>query len=297
MNAIEYSQSVSFKVSPELFLAVDNKTVKAKTIFDKAYFKDIMFGTDGMRIRPIPSTFESCRANHANDLARRMFTLKGKLNNGISVTLNSNIKGLRQADGTIYIKASNPDYFKDAKMGIDHPQIIKLLDTLVANLCVLLGSPKRSPENYNIDNTVPEPVIEYKTLSNFYMRSYKLMSLVTGMIRVAILIAGQSTLGNNYIQEFLDAVPEKDIKDAIKNADKDLAMSNWKKLEPLLLIATKDSSSYPLHNDNIAKFHSFLKNGLDKLPKDVLNHWSNLPEGHGTGWETFMENYVENVAK
>lgn len=183
----------------------------------------------------------------------------------------------------------------------DVETMVKLLDIIVGNTCVLIDRDPSNAErrkNYGRagEHRVKEYGLEYRTISNFWLRSYPLMSFVTGMCRIAVLIAEQSTDTNNYVKALLNAVNMDDVTKAINENDFNLAHANFKKIEPILLQATKGSylhASHPIHESTIKLFHTFVAYGIDHwFKQDPMEHWCNLPDGHGCGFEAFLVNTV-----
>jgi len=177
--------------------------------------------------------------------------------------------------------------------------LVPILDLIVANTCVLVdrdpGNIERRKNYGRVGEYRPKDYgIEYRTLSNFWLRSYQLMSLVTGLCRMACHLAEQSTDGNNYVKALDDAVSREDVIKAVQENDFDLAYDNFKKIEPILLAAAGTNyHNYPISNDNIKAFHYFVKRGMDHwFSFDSLQHWIKLPEGHGTGFESFLSSAV-----
>ena len=175
-------------------------------------------------------------------------------------------------------------------------KLIPMLDIIVGNTCVLLDRDKGNIERRKVygkagEYRTPEHGIEYRVLSNFWLRGYPLMSLVMSLARVAVNIIAT---GGEHEKAFFDAVDMKDIEKAINENDFDLAMSNFKKIEPLLLqIVPKDYTIlvHPITEHNIKQFKQFVKDGIDKhFTEDPMTHWcSKVPiDGFGIGWEGFV---------
>ena len=173
--------------------------------------------------------------------------------------------------------------------------LVPILDLVVANTCVLVdrdpGNVERRANYGRVGEYRPKEYgIEYRTMSNFWLRSYQLMSLVTGLCRMACHLAEQSTEENNYVKALTDAVPREDVIKAVQENDFDLAYANFKKIEDILLTAAgENSQNYPISKGTIKMFHHFVKRGMDHwFNFDSLQHWIKLPEGHGTGFESFL---------
>lgn len=176
--------------------------------------------------------------------------------------------------------------------------IVPVLDLIVANTCVLVDrNPGNAERRKNYGRVgefrLKEYGMEYRTLSNFWLRSYQLMSLVTGLCRIACHMVEQSTKENDYAKALFDAVSREDVIKAVQENDFDLAWQNFLKIEPIIEAAAGgDTYNYPLggyHNE----WRYFIKMGIDHwFNFDTLQHWVKLPEGHGTGWENFLSTKV-----
>lgn len=190
--------------------------------------------------------------------------------------------------------------------------LVPMLDLVVGNMCVLLDRDPANVErrkNYGRcgEYRIKEYGIEYRTLSNFWLRSYQLMSLVFGMARFTCHLVEQSTKENDYVKAFMDAVPREKVIKAIQENDFDLAYENFKAIEPLIVMAAGEggctNTYYPLKGSVMKDFHHFVKRiqqgGLKYwFPQDAFEHWAAVnSEGRYTynskgGWETWSRTYI-----
>jgi hypothetical protein len=182
--------------------------------------------------------------------------------------------------------------------------LVPILDLIVANTCVLIDRDPSNVErrkNYGRvgEYRIKSYGIEYRTLSNFWLRSYQLMSFVMGISRMACQMVNQSEAGNDYVKALMDAVPREDVIKAVQENDFELAYANFKKIEPIILAACGDNDyDYPLSEKYIDEFHYFVKKGVDAFfDKNAFQHWINLRDGHGIGWESFCKNKVRRAMK
>lgn len=178
-------------------------------------------------------------------------------------------------------------------------KIVPVLDAIVGNLSVLLD---RNPANverrkyYGRAGEYRQPKwgLEYRTLSNFWLQSYQLTSLVLGMVRFCVLAVEQ--LDEEFITIISREVSREKIIQAIQENNFDLAWENYSKLEAIILELTSNQYHYeyfPIHNYHIKEFHHFIEKGTKYWFKDnPFNHWLELKEGHGTGFECFLMNTV-----
>lgn len=178
-------------------------------------------------------------------------------------------------------------------------RLIPILDIILGNTCVLLDRNPLAAERRKIygragDYRLTNYGIEYRTLSNFWLQSYQLMSFVTGLARTAVMIVA-STIGNDIKceEELFKATNLSNIQKAINKNDFDLAMENFQKIEPILLKHTYSGEHFPLTNSTIREFKHMVKTGIDYwFPKNPLEYWISLPDTHGTGWESFASNKI-----
>lgn len=177
--------------------------------------------------------------------------------------------------------------------------MVPILDIVVGNTCVLIDRDPSNIERRKVygkagEHRIKEYGIEYRTLSNFWLRSYQLMSFVTGLCRFTAHLVEQSTENNDYVKALFDTVKRDDIIRAINNNDFDLALKNFKAIVPIIEVAAgTNSQSYPLTRGYINSFYYFINKGVDHwFEKDVMKHWVAAPDGHGTGWEAFLTGRV-----
>jgi len=204
------------------------------------------------------------------------------LKNGENIGENNlDLKGLINLDSTAKTLQA-PD------------RLIPILDILLGNTCVLIDRDNLASERRRIygkagDYRLTPYGIEYRTLSNFWLKSYQLMSLVMGLARMSvIIIADNIDNNNNYEKEILEVSNFKLIEKAINKNDFELAMKNFLKVEPIILKAVGSNNFFPLNTTTIDKFKYFISKGIDFWFKEYpLEHWIKLPEGHGIGWENF----------
>lgn len=174
--------------------------------------------------------------------------------------------------------------------------LVPILDLVVANTCVLLDRDPSNVErrkNYGRvgEYRKKEYGLEYRTLSNFWLRAYPLMSFVMGLCRQTVHMVQQSRKNSDYVGALLAAVPREDVIKAVQNNDFALAYKNFKRIEKILVAAGQGNNyDYPFSNYTIENFHHFVKRirqyGLDYwFDKDSFSHWCKLPDGHDRGWE------------
>lgn len=171
--------------------------------------------------------------------------------------------------------------------------IVPILDILVGNTMVLID---RDPGNAERRKTygrageyrLPKYGLEYRTLSNFWLRNYVLMSLVFGLTRQAVRLAASHREGNDTISELISAVDINDVRKAINKNDAELAAKNFEKIAPIIgkLFPT---AGYTLNKTNLKDFRHFVNRGMDHWFKEKpIDHWLAFKSGGSQdGWENF----------
>lgn len=196
---------------------------------------------------------------------------------------------VRSAGGHIHIGyKNNADTRNQLVEGTDINTIIKVLDIIAGNTCVLFDQFPGSKErrvNYGRAGEYREKSygLEYRTLSNFWLRDYRLFGLATGLVRQSIW-----AIGYDLAETVLGSVNQKDIIDAINNNDKDLAFSNFKKYAPL--VANKFRGwNYPIDYFTIGNLTKFIEDGAQFDPKDPWQVFTD--DVIGDGFESFISEY------
>lgn len=213
-----------------------------------------------------------------------------------AITINAEKYRYRSAGGHIHIGKDEMYPTLPTPM-LDNPErFVALLDILLGNICVLIDRNEGNIERRRIygkagEYRTPPHGVEYRTLSNFWLRSYPLMSFVMGMARMAVSVINDSTETDDYEKELLALVDMDDIHKAINENDFNLAQSNFNKIKPFIVAHCDIDQS--LHEDTLPAFEYFVARGIDHWWKgDPMKHWIELPEGHDRGWETFLKTTV-----
>lgn len=213
-----------------------------------------------------------------------------------TITVNPKKYRKRSAGGHIHLGSNSSAQVTKALKDVG--EMVYMLDIIVGNTCVLLDRNPNNVERRKVygragEHRPKEYGLEYRTLSNFWLQSYQLMSFVTGLARMAVHIVSQSDKERDFAGEIKAAVKKEDIEKAIQENDFALAYANFLKIENIIVEIAADTYSYPINRENIKEFHWFIRNGIGYWFKhDPFQHWITLPEGHGKGWETFLQNTV-----
>lgn len=189
----------------------------------------------------------------------------------------------------------------------DAERTVKMLDLICGNTCVLIDRDPSNVERRKLygrasEYRLPKHGLEYRTLSNFWLQSYQLMSFTFGMARLAVQLMSDNKNHNLFYEEFTSLVKTKDVEDAINFNDFDQAMNNFLTIQPLILKVPADTGALPISPSTIDAFHYFVKTskkeGLQKwFPQDPMTHWTTIPECHTGGCHDWFLQTVDPVRK
>ena len=222
---------------------------------------------------------------------------------------------IRTGAGHIHIGLT-PGYEKNFSAA----DLTRVMDILVGNTCVLLDRDPSSAirrKMYGRAGEFRTPIhgVEYRTLSNFWLHSYPLMSLVMGLTRIAVRLALTESMGPYYKagtggktrhettsgqiitttpwleakDELFRSIDLEFVEETINENNFDAAYTTFcKSVSPFL---EQLYVGYGLDCELIDFFHHFVKrinaNGMEYwFPDDPLTHWCDKT-GYGSGWESF----------
>ena len=209
--------------------------------------------------------------------------------------LRCNVKTYRKRSlgGHAHIGLTSTNIFSG---GRDMRQrLIPLYDIFVGQWCVLLdrdpGAAERR-ENYGRagEFRLPGHGVEYRTLDNFWVRSYPLMSFVFGMLNLATAVLVHTLAGGNHEQELVRIVNVPRMRKAIETNDIRLATQGIADLQPWLTTYLPDSG-FPIRPGTIGKFvelgrHIDSHGMASVFPDDPLSYWA---KSDRTEFRTFLE--------
>jgi hypothetical protein len=182
-------------------------------------------------------------------------------------------------------------------------KLVRVLDILVGNTCVLFDQTEASTKRRKYYGRAGEfrmkPYgIEYRVPSNFWLRSYFLWSMVSGLSREAVMM----TLTGSVATELIDCVDEKDIRKAINSNDAELAMANLQKVAEFLK-AHQIETGAGLSHENIDIFLRIVKNRrimsqFKRTPTvaTVVKNWKARLHG-ADGFERTLDKNIERVSR
>lgn len=168
----------------------------------------------------------------------------------------------------------------------DYPTIVRLLDILVGNTCVLLDRDEGNVErrkNYGRAGEYRTPAhgLEYRTLSNFWLYNYTMGHFVLGMCRFAV-----TCYLNGRADEIIKLVNEQDVVRAINENNFELAMDNFKKLYALFA-NEKNTDSFPLNHESMIAFLHMVEVGYKNVLPGGVESWLGIlgNDSDGLKWD------------
>lgn len=208
----------------------------------------------------------------------------------------------RAAGGHIHIGKDSYDTTVAKALTEDCEKTVTMLDLIVGNTCVLIDRDAGNIERRRVygkagEYRLPKHGLEYRTLSNFWLTSYPLMSMAFGLVRFAVQIMASSHKEALY-KAFTSKVKAGNVKRAINYNDFDLAMENFKSIEDLIVdTVASNTERYAIHGGNIKDFHHFVdminQLGLNYwFPQDPVEHWTTIGECHKGGFHDYLVGHV-----
>lgn len=222
-------------------------------------------------------------------------------NPGATLKVAKRNERMRSAGGHLHLAVGSTFHGPAGadKKPTDNPDTIRfvnLLDILVGLPSVLLDRDPNAAKRRRVygragEHRLPPHGVEYRTLSNFWLRNYILMSFVFGQARQAYNIWGSSkphakgydidylpvTVNFDFYADLLKRVDMKSVARAINRNDLDLAWKLWDKVSEF-------TTEFNPHQGNgvnastISNFNWWAKdiaeNGIEKwFPDSPLDHW------------------------
>ena len=241
------------------------------------------------------------------------FSKSVKVNNhiikGLSIhTLNDFDKIKNDLDKLYYeiyranpISGSKLNISNDVKVFQEYEKLIYLLDIIVGNTSVLLDRNPLSAERRKVYGRAGEfrltnYGVEYRVLSNFWLKNYTIFSLMFALARftVCILVEDKINGNDNFYDSIIKKVNPDLIEKAINENDFDLAMKNYLEIEQILCkMVNIEGYRFPINSRYAKCFLRLVEKGIPYyFKKDILTHWLNLNDGEENrrmGWESFAE--------
>lgn len=226
-----------------------------------------------------------------------------------------------EKDGTKYLTRSAAGHLHFGSTSLingklDPIGLVKACDVLIGNTMVMLDRDPNAALRRKVygragEYRTPTHGLEYRTLSNFWLHSYQLMSFVFAMARMAFSVVGAKyppSKSDYYANPMLDAeeqlmknVDLRKIEQAINTNDYELARSNYENMvKPFLAQIT---TNYGIGANQLGQFDFFLdqirRADLEGhpqplsiwFPADPLKAWMNKGP---IGWENFLAQQVHS---
>ena len=181
----------------------------------------------------------------------------------------------------------------------ERARLVPILDVLVGNTCVLFDMDPVQRQRRKMygrpgEYRLPWHGVEYRTLSNFWMRSPVLAELVFGLAQLSVGVLSTTLSGReNLEKELLYNLDWRKIVKAIYLNDRTTALENWKVVRDFLIKQAPKGSV--INGDNIRKFDKLIEivgeKGLDvffPLEGDaVIKGWASY-NNYNTSWGNFL---------
>ncbi|RKY30131.1 MAG: hypothetical protein DRP74_07590 [Candidatus Omnitrophota bacterium] len=177
--------------------------------------------------------------------------------------------------------------------------IIKLMDYICGNTCVLLD---RDPANavrrkvYGKAGSyrIQPHGIEYRVLSNFWLRGPQLVSIVYKLGRVAINVAADCRIRENeeamdFVDYIFDKIPEQKVVDAINNNDFNKAAENAEIIIPELISIGGISMEF------WTPVQYLIERGIDNILGNMRNEWKNHENGVISWWRRHLSTISDDI--
>lgn len=210
-----------------------------------------------------------------------------------AITVKASEYKYRSAGGHIHIgyyTSTTRQFF------LEKPKhVIQIMDVIVGNTCVLLDRSEGNVERRKVygragEYRTPPHGLEYRTLSNFWLQSYQLMSLVLGMVRFAVCVA----MDEKASEKILSLVDMEKIQQAINTNDFNLALENFNAIKNVLsnIEVGNDATEqrHPLRGTRLKQFEFLVQKGINHFFKeDIMEHWLTHIWRNRHGWENFAQ--------
>jgi hypothetical protein len=219
----------------------------------------------------------------------------------------------RSAAGHIHIGSKMIHNEKQPAGVIKAERLIPALELSCGIIGVLLDRDPGAIERRKLygkagEYRLPPHGLEYRTLSNFWLISYPVMSLMFGQAKNAMMLAyselpifeGRTDIAKDALNEMISKADLKKVEKAINKNDADLAFKIYDEAIKPVMLATK--SHYGLGSTSEAgdrvydAFEAFIKKPLGEwFPGDPVDNWNK--ENMQYGWESFAYYKINGARK
>ena len=226
---------------------------------------------------------------------------------GASIGVDPASYRTRSAGGHIHMGISTGDVVRQ-NGGLKH--LVPILDIIVGNTSVMIDRDSRAAERRQVygragEYRLPSHGLEYRTLSNFWLKDYSLMSFIFVSCRLAKAILftshlprGTAEVGWDAESELYKRVSLESVREAINTNNIELAKANFDGVKSFVHDFVKGEYYCGLTASCLPEVEVFLRkieeNGLDFwFPGDIMENWVN--QRFERGWENFMSNVIYSV--
>lgn len=225
-------------------------------------------------------------------------------NGEAKIGVDPSIYRKRSAGGHIHLGMKN-----GGELYKNRERLIPLLDCLVGLTSVLVDRDPGNKERRKVygragEYRLPNHGLEYRTLSNFWLRSYPLMGMVLGLCRLASYTLADSLENRGDPEkELLDSMDMEKVILAINENNYSLARKLWKGVEKFIEKNVPVYTSGYLSAPLLPQFNHFVdmidKKGIEHwFPEDPIAYWSHVADeariGQGHGFESLLHNGAVN---
>lgn len=184
-------------------------------------------------------------------------------------------------------------------------KLAPISDVLIGNTSVLIDRDPNAAERRRVygragEFRTPRHGFEYRTLSNYWLRSKELVGLVTGLMRLAVFVLDTSVDekdGWPADEALMELVNLRDVEKAINENNLELAKANFEAVKVFLhrhlpKSPTKTYQEVSLDGEKLASFDTFVR-GIDEggierwFPEAPFTHWQHCVWLEG--WEKFLK--------
>jgi hypothetical protein len=221
---------------------------------------------------------------------------------------------VRSAGGHVHLGLTSAGFYGISPIGVEwnYKRLVRVLDLILGNTCVMIDRDPRADERRKVygragEYRLPNHGLEYRTLSNFWLRSWPLASMVFALARLGVTIEYYKLS-----DELLSLVKPSDVVKAINTNDLDLARANFDAIKPFIakhFVETKKEISiysdvWPLTAEKLKDFDFFVSKPVEYwFPDDPMVYWTEKyktsgerggkgrevwDDGHVNGWESFL---------
>lgn len=338
------------KIIPEEGLKSGYVTSSVGMSYDEGDEPETNIVLDGVQVELNPKPY-MCRAHLGNEIASCFRTLRDhlKVMNGVKISFSSVVEVTQQELDSLSDKSkalgcapSKNIHDKKATIRVDPntyttrsaaghlhfglpdwmrpnaDRLVRICDIVIGNTCVIIDRDPLAAKRREVygrcgEYRTPPHGMEYRTLSNFWLRSYPLASfvwglqrLVTGIMSITLRDQKEGYTDAWYLHkavpqwdaegELLRLVDYEAVARAINTNDLDLAKANYKAIKPFIEKHVPELDC-GLQYNLVEQFDHFIKR-IDEegigywFPDDPMSHWCGLENGHDRGWESFLEDRV-----